>query len=68
MLIAILERLRDMVRWKRAEIWRTNRCFVLHDNAPAHRSVLVTDFLSNNNVTALEHPILLAQVDFYLFP
>ena len=25
-------------------------------------------FLSKNNVTALEYPILLAQVDFYLFP
>jgi len=68
MFIAILDRLRDTVKWKCAKIWRTNRWFVLHDNATAHRSVLVTEFLSNNNVTALEHPILLAQVDFYLFP
>jgi hypothetical protein len=68
MFIGILDRLRDAVRWKRPEIWRTNRWFVLHDNAPAHRSVLVTDFLSNSNVTALEHPILLAPADFYLFP
>jgi hypothetical protein len=67
MFIAILDRLRDAVRWKSAEIWRTNRWFVLHDNAPAHRSFLVTDFLAMNNVTALDYPILLAQVEFYLF-
>ena len=28
----------------------------LHDNAPAHRSVLVKDFLATNNVTTLEQP------------
>ena len=67
MVIVILNRLRDAVRWKSAEIWRTNRWFVLHDNAPAHRPFLVTDFLAKNNVTALEYPILLGQADFYLF-
>jgi len=67
MFIAILDRLRDAVRWKHTEIWRTN-CWFVRDNAPAHRSVLVTDFLAKNSVTALEHPILLAQVDFDLFP
>ena len=30
-------------------------CFLLHDNAPAHRSVSVKDFLANNIVTTLEH-------------
>ena len=28
---------------------------LLHNNAPAHRSVLVQYFLANNNVTTLEH-------------
>jgi len=68
MFIGILDRLRDAVRWKRPEIWRTNRWFVLHDNAPAHRPVLVKDFLAKNNVTTLEHPLLLAPAEFYLFP
>jgi hypothetical protein len=43
---------------------------MLHDNAPAHRSVLVQDFLPINNVTALELPAYspdLAADDFYLF-
>jgi len=49
--------------------WKTNSWFLLHDNAPAHRSVLVKDFLSNNSVTYWF--ILctdLAPFDFYLLP
>ena len=45
---------------------------LLRDNAPAHRPVLVNDFLAKNNMTALEHPPLspdLAPAEFfYLFP
>jgi len=43
----------------------------LHDNAPAHRSVLVKAFLAENSVTTLEHPPYspdLIPADFYLFP
>jgi hypothetical protein len=35
--------------------WRTNSQFFLHDNAPAHQSILFKDFLAKNNVTPLEH-------------
>ena len=52
----ILRRLRDAVRRKLPEKWRTNSLFLLRDNAPAHRSVLVKDFLAKNNVTALQRP------------
>jgi histone-lysine N-methyltransferase SETMAR len=44
--------------------------FLLHDNAPAHRSVLVKDFIAKNIVTTLEHPPYspdMAAADFYLF-
>jgi hypothetical protein len=54
----------DAVRRKRPEKWRTNVCFHPHDNAPAHRSVLVTDFLAKNNVTTLEHPLTWLQQIF----
>ena len=36
--------------------WRTNIRFLLHDNAPARRSVFAMDFLAKNNVTTLQHP------------
>jgi histone-lysine N-methyltransferase SETMAR len=68
--IDILRRLRDAVRRKRPKKMRTNIWFLLHDNAPAHRSVLVKDFLAKNYVTKLEHPPYspdLAPADFYLF-
>jgi hypothetical protein len=45
--------------------------FLLHDNAPTHRSVLVKDFLAKNNVKTLPHTpysLNLAPADFYLFP
>jgi hypothetical protein len=49
----ILRRFSDAVRRKRPEKWRINSLFFLRDNAPTHRSVLVKDFLANNDVTTL---------------
>jgi transposase len=65
-----LHRLRKAVKRKLLEIWRVNSRFLLYDNAPAHRSVLVKDFLARNNVTTLEHPKYsseLTAADFCLF-
>ena len=63
MYIDILRCLRDAVRRKRPEKWRTN-------SALAHLLDLVKDFAGKNNVTTLEHPPYppdLAAADFYLF-
>ena len=71
MYTSVLRRVRDEVRKKRPEKWRTKSLFLLHHNAPAHRSVLVKDFLARNNVTKLQHPPYspdLPPPDFYLFP
>jgi hypothetical protein len=39
------------------------------DNAPAHRSVSVKDFLAKNNVTALEHlHILFTRLQIIFLP
>jgi len=38
---------------------RTGSWFLLQDNAPAHRSVLGTDFTARNKVTTLEHTSIL---------
>jgi transposase len=60
----------DAIR-KNPEIWRINSWLLFHDNAPAHRSVLVHDFLEENNETTLElspYSPDLAPADFYLFP
>jgi len=61
--IDVRRHLRDEVRRKRPEKWRTNSWFLHFDNAPAHRSVLVKNFLAKNNVTTLKHlHILLARL------
>jgi len=54
--IDMLHRLRDVIRRKGREKWRTSSWFVLHDNAAGHRSVLVKNFLARYNVTILAHP------------
>jgi hypothetical protein len=67
----ILLRLRDAVRRKCPEIWKSNIWFLHHDNAPAHRSVSVNYFLANNNAAKLKHrpqSLDLAPADFYPFP
>ena len=66
-----LRRLWDAVRRKRPVKWITNSWFLHHDNAPAHRSVLVKDFLAKHNVATLgASPKLshLVAADFYLLP
>jgi histone-lysine N-methyltransferase SETMAR len=71
MYIDIFRLPRDGVRKKRLEKLRTNSWFLLHDNAPAHLSVLVKDFLTKKNVTTLDHPPYspgLAAADLYLYP
>ena len=44
---------------------------LLHDNAPAHTSAIVTAFLKKEKITVLPHPPCspdLAPCDFFLFP
>jgi hypothetical protein len=67
----IIYRLRDAVRRKNSEKWETNSWHLIHDNTPAHWSVVVKDFLAKNNVTKLEHPPqsdMDPTTDFYHFP
>ena len=68
--LSILYRFRNLFIRKRSEKWSSNSWFLLHDNAPAHRSVCVEDFLAKNKVTTLEqlpYSFDQAPADFYLF-
>ena len=69
--LAVLKRLREAVRRKRPQLW-TNQSWVLHhDNAPAHSSFLVRNFLAKNETTVVPQPPYppdLAPADFFLFP
>jgi len=46
----------DAFRRKNPEKWRTNSWFLLHDNAPAHWSVLFKDFIAKIKVTTMQPP------------
>ena len=44
---------------------------LIHDNTPAHKCVLVQDFLKEEKVVQLSHPLYspdLSPCDFFLFP
>ena len=72
---------KDVVLKKLKKYWQKQRpatgfkhVRLLHDNAPAHTSAIVTAFLKKEKVTVLPHPAPppyspdLAPCDFFLFP
>nr|CAI5835909.1 unnamed protein product [Callosobruchus analis] len=67
----VLKRLREKIRKKRADLWRTGDWFFHHDNEPAHTALSIRQFLTKNGMTPIVHPPYspnLAPCDFFLFP
>jgi len=67
----ILKRLRVALRRKRPEAWTNNSWILHHDNAPAHVSLLIREFLTEHEMTVVPQPPYspdLAPADFFLFP
>jgi len=67
----VLRRLCENVWHKRPQKWQSQDLIIHHDNAPAHRSFKVSQFLAKNNMTMIPHPPYspdLAPCDFFLFP
>jgi len=69
--LKVMKRLREAVRRKRPEAW-TNKTWILHhDNAPAHASLLIREFLTKKETIVVPQPPYspdLAPADFFLFP
>ena len=66
-----MSRLRKAIRKKHPELWKNNLWLLHHDNAPAHSSLLVRNFLAKNNTLIMPQPPYsrdLAPYDFFLFP
>jgi hypothetical protein len=62
--------LRENIRRKRPDLWRTKNWILHDDNVPCHRALLVHEFLANHNMLSLLHPPYsqdLAPADFFLF-
>lgn len=66
----LMKRLLSRIRRVRPEYHKEGSWRLLHDNAPSHRSTLVTDFLTKNGILTINHSPYspdLAPCDFYLF-
>ena len=66
-----MRRLREAIRQKRTELWKNQSWILHHDNAPAHTSMLVREFLAKNKTVIMPQPPYspdLAPADFFLFP
>ena len=68
--LEILRRLRENVRRKRRELWRSGDSFLDHDNAPAHTAVCDPVF-GLSGMDHCSHPPYSSDVtpcEFFLFP
>lgn len=68
---AVLRRLRESIRRKRPERWRSGKFLLHHDNAPSHNALSIRKFLAEVSMTVVPHPPYspdLAPNDFFLFP
>ena len=66
-----MRRLREAIRRKHPELWKNNSWLLHHDNASAHSSLLVRNFLAKKNMVIMLQPRYspdLAPCDFFLFP
>ena len=54
--VEVLKRLRDAVRRKRPRFWSSGDWLLHHDNAPAHSSNLVQQFLAKHKIVQLCQP------------
>ena len=55
---------------KRTELWKNQSWILNHDNAPAHTSVFVSEFLAKNKTVIMPQPPYLSDLalaDFFLF-
>ncbi|UYV61764.1 EPHX1 [Cordylochernes scorpioides] len=69
--LQVMRNLREAIRQKRLDLWKNKNWLLHHDNAPAHTSLLVRDFLAKNNTLMMPQPPYspdLAPCDFFLFP
>ncbi|UYV74812.1 hypothetical protein LAZ67_12001111 [Cordylochernes scorpioides] len=68
--LGVLRRLREAIRQKRPEQWRSKSWILYHDNAPAHTALKISKFLQDHSTSVFPQPPYspdLATYDFFLF-
>jgi hypothetical protein len=56
LLLEVLKRLIDAVRWERGELWRGHSLILHHNNTAAHSSLRLLQFLAEKGIPAMGHP------------
>ncbi|UYV74927.1 SEC23A, partial [Cordylochernes scorpioides] len=68
--LGVLRRLREAIRKKRQELWRSKLWILHHDNASAHTALKISKFLQDHSTSVFPQPPYspdLAPCDFFLF-
>jgi transposase len=69
--LEVIQHLRDAVLHKRQDLWPSCNLQLHHDNAPAHSSHLITNFLAKQGIPVVRQAPYspdVAPSDFWLFP
>ncbi|UYV82192.1 hypothetical protein LAZ67_21001310 [Cordylochernes scorpioides] len=54
--LGVLRRLREAIRQKRPELWRSKSWILHHDNAPAHTVLKISKFLQDHSTSVFPQP------------
>ncbi|UYV61033.1 hypothetical protein LAZ67_1003193 [Cordylochernes scorpioides] len=68
--LGVLRRLREAIRQKRPELWRSKSWILHHDNVPAHTALKISKFLQDHSTSVFPQPLYnpdSVPCDFFLF-
>ncbi|UYV78392.1 hypothetical protein LAZ67_16001165 [Cordylochernes scorpioides] len=54
--LGVLRRLREAIRQKRPELWKSKSWILHHDNAPAHTALKISKFLQDHSTSVFPQP------------
>ncbi|UYV79832.1 hypothetical protein LAZ67_18000865 [Cordylochernes scorpioides] len=54
--LGVLRRLREAIRQKRLELWRSKSWILHHDHAPAHKALKISKFLQDHSTSVFPNP------------
>uniref|UniRef100_A0A0K2URM5 Putative LOC101236796 [Hydra vulgaris] n=1 Tax=Lepeophtheirus salmonis TaxID=72036 RepID=A0A0K2URM5_LEPSM len=63
--------MRKSVKDGKTELWKNNSWILHDDNAPSHRTTIVSEFIAKDAINTIDHPPYspdLAPCNFFCFP
>ena len=69
--VGVLREFRKRFRRKRPELFKSGQWHLHQDNAPTHKSIMVTNYLTEMGIKTVPHPPYspdMSPCDFWMFP